>query len=331
MSRFTTSLVCFTIVSLGIGCESGSADATGGKKTPESVENFGHLPIPPIPRAVDVDSKKVALGRELFHDTRLSRDNTLSCSSCHNLDRGGDDDRPVSIGIDGQLGGINSPTVLNSGFNFRQFWDGRAATLEDQVDGPLHNSVEMGSSFAEVIGKLNKDSAFVARFTASYPDGLTPPNLRDAIAEFERSLITPDSAFDRFLRGDESAMSESAHRGWKLFQDLSCISCHQGVNMGGNVYQKIGVMNDYFGDREVTKADLGRFNVTNDPRDKHKFKVPTLRNVAITAPYFHDGSAATLGEAVRRMADYQLGYELEDREVADIVAFLESLTGEFSN
>ena len=226
------ALRAFLCTSIGLAamalpsCDAPQADAAPETEVAETVD-YSYLPIPPLPRTVKLDVRKVELGRELFHDPRLSKNNTVSCASCHVISAGGDDGRRVSIGIDGQLGTVNSPTVLNSAFNFRQFWDGRAATLEDQVDGPLHSTIEMGSSFQEVIAKLAKDPDFERRFRVVYPKGLTPPNLRDAIATFERSLVTPDSPFDRYLRGDASALSQAAKRGYELFQELSCVSCHQ--------------------------------------------------------------------------------------------------------
>ena len=282
----------------------------------------------PLPQWVKLDAEKVALGNKLFHDTRLSGDNTVACASCHALTRGGVDGRPHSIGIHGAEGGINAPTVLNSGFNFVQFWDGRAATLEEQVNGPVTNDKEMGSTWPQVIEKLKQDENYVTQFAQIYSTPPSPEAVRDAIATFERSLITPNSPFDRYLRGDGAAMSASAQRGYQLFQSYGCIACHQGMNLGGNMYQTMGVMDNYFADRgHPTEADLGRYNVTHLDDDKHKFRVPSLRNVALTAPYFHDGSANTLQQAVTVMAKYQLGRSVPERDMTDLVAFLESLTG----
>lgn len=283
----------------------------------------------PLPTVLDLDPRRVALGRSLFHDTRLSADDTISCASCHDLAHGGVDGFRTSIGIDGAVGPINAPTVFNSGLNFRQFWDGRAETLEAQVDGPTHAPAEMGSSWPEILGKLARDDDYPGRFGAIYADGITAANVRDAIATFERSLVTPNAPFDRFLRGDSSAMSEPARDGYRMFVEYGCASCHQGANVGGNMFQRFGVMGDYFADRGgETDVDLGRYRVTHDERDRHVFRVPSLRNVARTAPYFHDGTADTLPDAVRVMALYQLGRELDDSEIAALVAFLESLTGE---
>lgn len=285
-------------------------------------------PIQPIPEKVDLAAAKVTLGGQLFQDKRLSHDDTLSCAGCHGLDKGGTDRLAHSIGIGGALGGINAPTVFNSGLNYKQFWDGRAGSLEDQVNGPTHNPKEMGSNWDEIMGKLRKDSHYQAAFAALYPDGLHPRNVRDAISVFERSLITPDSRFDRYLRGDEAALTANEKQGYLHFKADGCVSCHQGVNIGGNMFQKFGVMGDYFAARgHETDADLGRYAVTGQENDRHVFRVPSLRNVSLTAPYFHDGSATTLPQAVEVMAQYQLGRPLEPKELVQIVEFLNSTTG----
>lgn len=287
-------------------------------------------PIRPIPQTIKLDAKKVALGDKLFHDKRLSKDNTISCASCHPLERGGVDGGVGSTGINGVKGPINAPTVFNSGFNFRQFWDGRAGSLEEQAAGPIHNPKEMGSNWNEVIGKLSGDAALVAMFKDAYADGLQPKNVQDAIATFERSLITPNSRFDRYLRGDSAALKEDELRGYQLFKNYGCVACHQGVNVGGNMFQVFGVMGDYFAKRGgVKEADLGRFNVTKNEADRNMFKVPGLRNVALTAPYFHDGSAKTLNDAVDVMFKYQLGRVAPQQDKELIVKFLHTLTGEF--
>lgn len=285
--------------------------------------------ITPIPAELKLDARKVALGRRLFHDTRLSRDDTVSCASCHLLDKAGMDGLPVAVGIKGQRGPVNTPTVLNSGFNFSQFWDGRASTLEEQVPGPVHNPLEMGTDWKAVIAKLEQDPEYPGAFRGIWPGDITASHIQIAIAEFERALITPDSPFDRYLRGEANALSTEARRGWDLFRNLGCIACHQGVNMGGNMYANLGVMGDFFIDRGLpeTVADRGRFNVTGREEDRHVFKVPTLRNVERTAPYFHDGSIATLDQAVETMARYQLGIKLKAGERGDLVAFLGSLNG----
>jgi cytochrome c peroxidase len=286
------------------------------------------VPLPSVPR---LPVEKVALGRSLFRDVRLSRDNSISCASCHDLSTFGHDRRRVSVGVGGAEGSVNAPTVFNTGLNFVQFWDGRAATLEDQASGPVHNPLEMASDWPTVIGKLRQDEAFGREFRRVYPDGFTPANLVDAIAAFERTLLTENSPFDRYLRGDRQAIDDRAKQGYRRFRELGCASCHQGANVGGNMFQRFGIMADFFGDRSTRQppvaADLGRFNVTGQDVDRHVFKVPGLRNVAETAPYFHDGSVARLDDAVALMGRYQLGRELTQDEIGSLVAFLKTLTG----
>lgn len=285
-------------------------------------------PIRPLPENLYLDPEKVVLGWQLFHDKRLSADNTISCASCHDLARGGADNRQVSIGVGGARGDINAPSVLTASLNFRQFWDGRAATLEEQAAGPILNPKEMGASWPEVIGRLNADPAMKRTFQGIYPDGVTPGNVADAIAEFERSLLRP-SRFDRWLRGDHNAITPDEQAGYRLFKKHGCIGCHQGVNVGGNLFQRFGIMSHYFATRQsVAAADLGRYNVTGNEEDRHVFKVPSLRNVGLTPPYFHDGSIQGLDEAVAIMGRYQLGINLPERDIGLIVAFLRSLNSE---
>lgn len=287
-------------------------------------------PIEPLPLTATLDEKKVALGEKLFNDTQLSRNDTISCSSCHLLSAGGADRLVHSVGIDNRSGSINAPTVFNSGFNFRQFWDGRAETLEAQLDGPTHEFSEMDSNWLEITNKLKRAPEYRAAFAELYAEGIQGNAIKDAIATFERSLSTPNSRFDRFLRGDVNALSEEEKKGYRLFKDHGCSSCHQGVNVGGNMFQKFGAMGDYFANRgNPTKADLGRFNVTGDNADRHVFKVPSLRNVDLTAPYFHDGSTARLEDAVAIMVKYQLGDQLSAKEISRIVSFLKTLSGEY--
>jgi cytochrome c peroxidase len=287
-------------------------------------------PIRPILPESNLDARKVALGDRLFHDKRLSKDNSMACAGCHDLARGGVDGLPASVGVGGAIGPINAPTVFNSSRNIRQFWDGRAATLEEQAAGPVHNPKEMGSNWVEVLAKLSLDATLVAQFKAVYPNGLQAGNIQDAIAVFERSLTTPNARFDKFLLGDKTALSADEQRGYQLFKAYGCVACHQGMNAGGNMFQTFGVMGDYFGKRgNVNEADLGRYNVTKNEADRHVFKVPSLRNVALTAPYFHDGSAKTLSDAVDVMFKYQLGRPAAAQEKELIVKFLHTLTGEY--
>lgn len=284
------------------------------------------LPLPPVP---DLPADKVALGKRLFFDTRLSHNETVACATCHQLDSGGSDRLPVSVGIDGRKGGINAPTVFNSSLNFVQFWDGRAASLEEQAAGPVHNPLEMGSNWAEVIPRLSRDEAYRQAFGRIYKEGISGETIVDAIATFERTLLTPNSRFDRYLLGDKDALNPLERAGHQRFLDYGCASCHQGAALGGNMYQRFGVMDDYFAGSARRQADFGRFNVTGLDKDRNVFKVPGLRNVAVTPPYFHDASAASLEEAVVVMGRYQLGRELSGEDVKAIVAFLQTLTGEW--
>lgn len=286
------------------------------------------LPIP-VPEFSSDERAQAILGQRLFHDTRLSRDNTTRCASCHSIiELGGADGQAVSTGIGGAMGSVNAPTVINSVFNLAQFWDGRAATLEEQVAGPVHNPLEMASNWEAVLEKLRRDTYYRDRFAELYEDGLTAVNIQHAIALFERTLVTLDAPFDRYLRGDAQAISEEAKRGYRLFKSYGCIACHQGKNVGGNMYARMGAVDDYFVSKQkLVASDMGRYNVTGYEDDRHVFKVPGLRLATRTAPYFHDGSVATLEEAITTMARYQLGREISHEESELIIRFLESLVG----
>ena len=289
-------------------------------------------PVRPIDTQVDVDMEKVALGFALFHDTRLSVDNTVSCATCHALETAGVDNHQYSHGVDDQLGGVNAPTVYNAVYNFVQFWDGRAKTLADQAAGPPLNPIEMASpSFDHIIAKLKADKAFVKDFTKVYPDGITEANITDAIEEFERTLITPNSRFDKWLRGDDSAITADELAGYELFKKYDCATCHVGPNLGGQSYELMGLRKHYFADRgmELTNEDNGRYKETQLERDRHRFKVPGLRNIEHTWPYYHDGTRHTLDEAIYDMGLYQTGVEMAASEVDKIEAFLLTLTGEY--
>ena len=287
-------------------------------------------PIIALPGSLELAGKKVALGEKLFNDPQLSRDDSISCASCHALAKGGTDQKARSAGIGGRVGSINTPTVFNASLNFKQFWDGRADSLEEQIEGPTHNPDEMGSDWTEITNKLEKSASYVKEFRDAYPDGIQTRNIKDAIATFERSLITPNSRFDQYLGGASGALTDEEKEGYRLFKAYGCVSCHQGVNIGGNLFQKFGVIGDYFADRgHITKSDWGRFNVTGDEADRYVFKVPSLRNVALTPPYFHDGSAKQLEDAVTTMSRYQLGHPLTLPERDAIVKFLKTLSGEY--
>ena len=288
-------------------------------------------PIRPIPLPENIDEQKAALGFALFHDARLSVDNTVSCASCHGLNTAGVDNKQFSEGVEGKLGGVNAPTVYNAVFNFVQFWDGRATTLAEQAAGPPLNPVEMASeSFDEIVAKLQVDEEFAKAFVAVYPEGINQATITDAIEQFERKLVTPNSAFDKWLRGDDKALTAQELNGYKLFKEYNCATCHVGVNLGGESYELMGLRRHYFADRgtELTEEDNGRFKQTQQERDRHRFKVPGLRNVELTWPYYHDGTRATLEDAVRDMGRYQSDVDMTTKEIDDVVAFLRTLTGE---
>ena len=293
-------------------------------------QSFG--PISPIPNRPSVTTDAVLLGSKLYFDARLSQDGTRSCASCHDFSKGGSDGKVFSTGVENRSGEVNAPTVLNSGLNYVQFWDGRATSLESQIDGPIGNVRELGTSWPEVVERLSADKELQELSQKAYGDNLTAPRIKSAIATFERTLTTPNSRFDKFLNGDLQAINEQERHGFQRFKQFGCTACHQGTNVGGNMFQKLGVAEDYFKDvaktRPLTQADLGRFNVTHDPHDRHYFRVPSLRNVALTAPYFHDGSQKTLEQAIHTMGHYQLGRELQPEDVSAIAAFLRTLTGE---
>jgi cytochrome c peroxidase len=277
----------------------------------------------PLPESAPSAQNPLTLGKKLYNDTRLSKAQDISCNSCHRLDAFGVDNEPTSPGHLGKRGGRNSPSSFNAALHIAQFWDGRAATVEEQALGPILNPIEMAmESEAAVIARLKADPTTVKEFQAAFPsekDAVTYPNVGKAIGAFERTLMTP-SRFDDFLRGDASALSEEEKNGGKLFVETGCATCHNGATIGGMMYQKLGLIKPY-----PTK-DLGRAEVTKNEADRFIFKVPALRNVAKTAPYFHDGSIKTLPEAVAIMAEYQLGKKLDDAQVQSIVTFLNSLT-----
>ncbi|MBO5086462.1 MAG: heme-binding domain-containing protein [Paludibacteraceae bacterium] len=292
---------------------------------------FANEPVQVIPDSIPVDPAKVELGRMLYNDVRLSVDNSISCASCHDLSKGGTDNKPFSEGVGGQFGGINAPTVFNATFNFVQFWDGRAADLAAQAAGPPTNPIEMAhKSWRDIENILAADKTFAKTFTAVYPDGVTEANICNAIAEYEKTLITPNSPFDLYLKGNKEAMTAEQIKGYQLFKEKSCATCHAGVNLGGLSYEFMGTHKDYFAARgtELTEEDYGRGKQEEDVFFDHRFKTPGLRNVALTAPYFHDATQATLHDAVNAMAKHQTDYNLTDEETQMIVDYLNALTGD---
>lgn len=287
-------------------------------------------PITPIPSAIDLDSGKVRLGARLFDDPRLSHDSDIACTSCHQLDKGGDDDQVRSIGSNGRPLDFNTSTVFNAALSFRLNWRGNFRSLEEQNEATLLGALLMNTSWEELLPKLRSDRLYPGQFAELYGAEPQREGVLDALATYQRSLITPNSRFDRYLRGEHDAITSDEELGYKLFKDNGCIACHQGVNVGGNLFQKFGIFSDPFArQKTITEADLGRFSITGVESDRHVFRVPSLRNVAVTAPYFHDGRTASLTTAVQMMARNQLGRELEAGDIDLIVKFLGTLTGEY--
>ena len=289
-----------------------------------SLSLFAGDVILPITNKVDYDKQKAQIGQELFFDPILSKDKTISCASCHKPSHGWADDTKVSYGVGGAKGKINSPTVLNAVYNFKQLWNGGAKDLKDQVKGPIHNQHEMNMSNEQVEKRLNNNSRYKEEFKEVYhTDHISYDNVLDAISEFEKTLITPNSKFDKYLKG-EVELTEDEKKGSVLFKSLGCVTCHNGTNIGGNSFQKIGIVIEYkncFKDKyEITKREF----------DRCVYKVPTLRNIELTSPYFHDGSAKTLEGAIKKMSYHNLGFEIEDDKVKYIKAFLKTLTGEIT-
>ena len=281
-------------------------------------------PIQPIPAVGDINPLKVELGKKLFFEPRLSKSGLLSCNSCHNLGTGGVDNLPTSIGHKWQSGPINSPTVLNAKFNLAQFWDGRAKDLQEQAGGPIENPKEMASTHPEAIAVLESIPEYKTWFREAYGSkNITMDQVTDAIAAFEETLLTPGSRFDLWLKGDDHALTQAEKSGYKLFKNKGCITCHSGIGAGGNSFQKFGIVKPYEKDTQT----LGRYDVTKKEQDKYVFKVPLLRNIELTAPYFHDGSTWDLTESVLIMAEYQFGIPVSQEEAIKITAFLKTLTG----
>ncbi|MBK3802520.1 c-type cytochrome [Azospirillum brasilense] len=282
-------------------------------------------PISPIEPAKVTNPGLVELGKKLYFDPRLSKSGFISCNSCHNLSMGGTDNLKTSIGHNWQQGPINSPTVLNSSLNVAQFWDGRALTLQEQAGGPIANPGEMGSTHALAVEVLRSIPEYQKEFGEVFGETkITIEEVTKAIAAFEETLVTPNSRFDQWLKGDKKALTTVELEGYELFKDSGCTACHNGSAVGGNTFQKMGVVEPY----KTNNPAEGRIAVTKEEADRFNFKVPTLRNVALTYPYFHDGEAATLSDAVDVMGRIQLGKKFSPDENGKIVAFLKTLTGD---
>jgi cytochrome c peroxidase len=309
-------------------CRAGVNGGGGVRMDPAQAELFGQLPGSMPVMEHPATPARVVLGRMLYYETRLSVDSSVSCNSCHLLGAYGVDNRPVSLGVKGQPGSRNSPSVYNAAGHLAQFWDGRAPTVEEQAKGPILNPVEMGMPSGDAVTERIKALAeYRAAFAAAFPgeaDPVTYDNVGRAIGAFERGLVTP-SRWDAFLAGDAAALTPAEKSGLATFLSLGCATCHRGTYIGGGMYQKAGLVEPW-----PEQDDLGRYAVTHRRGDQLVFKVPSLRNIERTAPYFHNGQVATLEEAVRRMARYQLGRELSEAEVASVVTWLKSLTGTIS-
>ncbi|MCA9776573.1 MAG: cytochrome-c peroxidase [Candidatus Eremiobacteraeota bacterium] len=293
------------------------------------LQKTGNALFKPLPdRAGETASPEmVDLGRMLYYEKRLSKDGTISCNSCHDLQAYGVDGESTSLGVDGKRGGRNAPTVYNAALHVAQFWDGRSPDVEDQASGPMLNPVEMAMEKELVETRLQEIPEYQERFAKAFPEQKNPitlENTANAIASFERGLLTP-GPFDRFLEGDATALDLGQMAGMKLFIEVGCASCHNGPGLGGGQYQKLGVK------KEFDTKDLGRYEVTGKESDKKKFKVPSLRNITQTGPYFHDGSVASLHEGIAMMAEYQLDKELTPDEMSKLEAFLSSLTGQIDS
>lgn len=282
-------------------------------------------PIQPIEPAAGINTAMAELGKKLYFDPRLSKSGFISCNSCHNLSMGGTDNIPTSIGDRWNQGPINAPTVLNSSLFLAQFWDGRAKDLKEQAGGPIANPGEMGFTHELAVQVLSSIPAYVDEFKEVFgKEKIDIDEVTTAIAEFEKTLVTPNSNFDKWLKGDKKALSADEVAGYNLFKNSGCTACHNGPAVGGNSFQKMGVVEPYKTDNPAE----GRAAVTGKDADRFNFKVPTLRNVEMTYPYFHDGAATTLKDAVNTMGRIQLGKKFSDKENAQIVAFLKSLTGD---
>ncbi|WP_031497791.1 cytochrome-c peroxidase [Bryobacter aggregatus] len=293
---------------------------------PSHLKAFKPLPESSIPGDRKIEDAQVSLGRILFYDTRFSKSQTISCNSCHNLSTYGVDNQPTSTGFQGQKGGRNSPTVYNAAGHFLQFWDGRAKDVEEQAKGPVLNPVEMAmASDKEVLAIINSMPEYVTAFQRAFPgepNPVTYDNFGIAIGAFERKLLTP-SRWDKFLAGDQKALTNAEKAGFNAYYAAGCASCHAGAYLGGNLFQKVGAKKTW-----PNTSDSGRREVTKNAADDMMFKVPSLRNIAKTGPYFHDGKTVKLSEAIEKMGEYQLGQSLTPQQVASIEVFLNSLTGQ---
>ncbi|MBT9614372.1 MAG: cytochrome B6 [Burkholderiales bacterium] len=322
-------LVLLALMLLGVGIglrKAPSAPPPPVTTDPTTVTAYATEPIQPIPEPPLLDPLKVDLGERLFRDPRISRDGSIACTSCHIFGLALTDRQPQSRRVGGEQTEFNTPTLFNVTLNFRLFWNGRAKQLEEQIAHPR----DTGTEWNNVLRKLKTDPELAPRFARAYPQGMTEATLQDAIVTFERSLITPNARFDRYLRGDKNAITREEEEGYYLFKSYGCASCHQGANVGGNMFQKLGVMRDFFKEHgPLDEADMGRYLITKQEQDRHVFRVPSLRNIALTAPYLHNGAAEDLRAVIAVMGKYQLGREIPPHDVERLIAFLHTLSGEY--
>lgn len=286
------------------------------------------LPLPPVP---ELDSRKITLGEKLFNDPILSGNKSLACASCHELSLGGDDHQQFSLNTQGERRTINTPTVFNVTHNFKPSIAGTTDSLDIFYRVNLFGKKAMNNTWPKLLKALNNTPHYSTQFADVYPDGITQDSVIDVMLTFQQSLVTPGSAFDQWLFGNDTAISEQEKRGYGLFQVYGCTACHQGKNIGGNLYQKLGVFEDYYTEENVSlkTSDYGLYNKTNNEEDRFYFRVPSLRNVATTAPYLHDGSIDKLDDVIAIMGQYQLGRKINQEDRSDIAAFLTTLTGTY--
>lgn len=323
---FAQAMLSFSLIVLLAGCESASFEPAERALVPAPATTS---PIAPLPLAPpDIDPARIALGRDLFFDRILSPDGQVRCPDCHDLARAGTDGRTHSQAPSRPEGGINVPGIYNLAWVSRFMWSGRFDSIQGPLTVAMTAAPAMGGDFESAVARVAAEERYEGRFESVYGGAPTEAMLRDALASFVFSLTSPDAPFDRYLRGEEDAIPPLAAEGYRIFRDYGCVSCHQGVNVGGNMFQRFGALRDPFAGRaNLTPADMGLYSSTQREEDRHVFRVPSLRNVALTAPYFHDGSAQTLEEAITVMARHQLGRTLEPEQVAAVAAFLRSLTG----
>lgn len=328
MARTILKAVCGLLIAIGC-CQCGSAPMPSPKAAnadpAPAAKSPLREPVLPIADGPGISAAKLELGKRLFHEPALSNPaRKISCATCHPLERGGTAGTPPAGTVKGEMEPFDIPTVFNAAQQFAYFWNGRAQSLEAVIQASIRAENVMDGTWDEIIPTLLENSDYRERFERVYPaTGLTEATVEDALADFVRSLSTPNAPFDRWLAGEP--LSPAAAEGYALFKDLGCVRCHQGSGVGGNLYASFG---SYITARDqIRSSDMGRFNVTNDETHRYQFKVPSLRNAALTAPYFHDGSAAELGVAIQAMAQHQAGRTLEDQEVQSLIAFVNALTG----